>query len=187
MQLDDVDRALLRALLADASRSLRALGEDAGVSAPTVASRLERLEELGVIGPVRREVDLARLGSLVLVIAPPGDRDALAEHPRVFQVHRSQQNEAVALALLEEEGALASLHEAFPRAETHVLVERLHASTPPFTGEEISTRCDQCGKAIEGPKGIEVSLGGRRYVVCCPMCKQAIEERYERHEEGSTR
>lgn len=181
MELDDVDRRLIRAVLEDASRSLRALGEAVGVSAPTVASRLERLETLGLLGPTRRQADLARLGTLVLVLAPPEDRQALVEHDRVFEVHKSQQNRAVALALLERLEQLSELHDAFPRAETHILVERVHASTPPFTGREVQARCDECGKAIEGDEGIEVPLGDDRYLVCCPTCEQAITERYERH------
>lgn len=185
MDLDATDRRLIRAVLEDADRSLRELADEAGVSPPTIASRLKRLEQLGLVGPVRRDADLTRLGTLVLVLAPPADREDLATDDRVFRVYRSQQNRCVALALLEEAADLSELHERFPQAETHVLTEQLHASAPPFTGREVAQACDQCGKAIEGEEGIELVLGGDRYVVCCPMCKQAITERFERHEAGS--
>jgi DNA-binding Lrp family transcriptional regulator len=47
--LDDTDRRLLELLREDARRSSRKLARMLGVSAPTVASRLRRLEQMGVI------------------------------------------------------------------------------------------------------------------------------------------
>lgn len=185
MKLDRTDRALIRAVLEDASRSLRALAEEAGVTAPTVSARLARLEDLGVLGPVRREVDLARLGRLVLVLAGPEDQEDLAGHEHVFRIHRTQQNRLVAMALLEHDDDLADLHERFPRAETLVLTEQLEARAPGFTGTRIRQACSQCGKEVDGDEGIQLKLGGRSYVACCPMCEQALRERYERHAGGT--
>ena len=47
--LDDLDRRLLSLLREDSRRSSRKLAKMLGVSAPTVASRLRRLEQMGVI------------------------------------------------------------------------------------------------------------------------------------------
>ncbi len=179
-----MDRAILATVLEDASKPLREIADAAGVSAPTVSSRLERLEELGIVGPARKDVDLSRLGTLVLILAPPEDRETLAQHEDVFQVHKTQSNEAVGLALLDE-GRVESLHAAFPRARTLVLTERTHASLPRLPSDEARSTCAQCGKPITGDEGIEVILGGSRYLACCPMCKKELEERYERHEEDS--
>lgn len=181
MELDETDRRLIALVLEDADRSLRALAGHVEVSAPTVANRLDRLEELGLLGPVRREADLARLGSLVWILAPADQAQALADHETVFEVHRTAQNRVAALALLEHTGELRGLQAAFPTAETHVLTERLHASTPPFEGHEVQASCDECGKAIEGEPGIELTLGDRRYLACCPTCEARLRERYERH------
>lgn len=186
MELDEVDRRLIQAVLKDADRSLRALGEAVGVTAPTVANRLERLEALDLIGPVRREATLARLGTLILIEAPPKDREALGKHEHVFQVYRTQQNRTIALALLPGSDEVHKLHDAFPHATTTLLAEQTHASVPRFRADEVKTACDQCGKPIEGDEGIELTLGETRYVVCCPTCKEAIETRYQRHSEDAT-
>lgn len=176
MDLDEVDRRLLAALLEDASRSLRDLAEIVGVSAPTVSSRIDRLEERGLIGPSRREVDLSRLGELVLVTAASEDLEELAGHPRVFRVYRTPAGRSVALALLEDEESLDALQDRFPTAEIERLAEQVHASTPPFTGPSVRMACAACGRPIEGDQGREVQMGGRRVVACCPTCEQVLAE-----------
>lgn len=65
--LDDTDRALLRALAADASQSAGALGRRLGLSQPATWRRIRRLDEAGVIAQRRLRLDAARLGYGVTV------------------------------------------------------------------------------------------------------------------------
>lgn len=67
VQVDDLDRALLRALAADARRSQRALAREVGMSPPAVADRLARLERTGVIRGYRADIDWSALGFPVVV------------------------------------------------------------------------------------------------------------------------
>lgn len=60
--LDAIDQALISALMQDSRRSLKALGQISGLSAPSVAERLRRLEERGVISAYTLEVDTKFLG-----------------------------------------------------------------------------------------------------------------------------
>ncbi len=60
--LDAIDQALISALMQDSRRSLKALGQISGLSAPSVAERLRRLEERGVISAYTLEVDPKFLG-----------------------------------------------------------------------------------------------------------------------------
>ena len=46
---DEIDQLLLNALMEDSRRSLKALAQISGLSSPSVAERLRRLEERGVI------------------------------------------------------------------------------------------------------------------------------------------
>lgn len=65
--LDDLDRAILRALVADASQSAGALGRALGLSQPACWRRIRRLEEAGVIAGRRLDLDQAALGFGVTV------------------------------------------------------------------------------------------------------------------------
>ena len=60
--LDDVDARLLEALVADARTSVAALAREVGLSAPSVAERIRRLEAAGVIQGYTVRVDPRALG-----------------------------------------------------------------------------------------------------------------------------
>jgi Lrp/AsnC family leucine-responsive transcriptional regulator len=71
--LDQTDRALIGELQKDARLSLAELGRRVGLSAPSVADRMRRLEDAGVILGYRAEVDPRALGyelSAVLRVRP---------------------------------------------------------------------------------------------------------------------
>jgi Lrp/AsnC family leucine-responsive transcriptional regulator len=71
--LDQTDRALIGELQKDARLSLAELGRRVGLSAPSVADRMRRLEDSGVILGYRAEVDPRVLGyelSAVLRVRP---------------------------------------------------------------------------------------------------------------------
>ena len=65
--LDDIDRALLRALVEDATQSASALGRRFGLSQPATWRRIRRLEESGVIAGRRLRLDAEALGFGVTV------------------------------------------------------------------------------------------------------------------------
>lgn len=78
IQLDDIDRRLLRAVQRDNRKTLRTLADEIGISAPTCLRRLRRLESAGVIRAHMAIVDPTRLGFGVLayvevvLVAPSG-------------------------------------------------------------------------------------------------------------------
>ena len=67
IDLDDLDRALLRALVQEGGLSAGELGRRLGVSQPAAWRRVRRLEEAGVLAGRRIEVDRAALGFGVTV------------------------------------------------------------------------------------------------------------------------
>ncbi|RKF16053.1 Lrp/AsnC family transcriptional regulator [Roseovarius spongiae] len=66
-ELDDTDRRILRALVADATQSASALGRRLGLSQPAVWRRIRRLRSEGVIAGQRLDLDRERLGFGVTV------------------------------------------------------------------------------------------------------------------------
>jgi DNA-binding Lrp family transcriptional regulator len=60
--LDDVDRALVRALLRDGRTPNVALAREAGIAESTCVARVRSLRERGIVTGVTADVDLVRLG-----------------------------------------------------------------------------------------------------------------------------
>lgn len=65
--LDDTDRAILRALVADAGQSAGALGRTLGLSQPAAWRRIRRLEDAGILKGRRLVLDAGALGFGVTV------------------------------------------------------------------------------------------------------------------------
>lgn len=67
IQLDDMDRRILRALVEDASQTAGALGRILGLSQSATWRRIKRLTDAGVIAGRRLELDKEQLGFGVTV------------------------------------------------------------------------------------------------------------------------
>jgi DNA-binding Lrp family transcriptional regulator len=67
IDLDDIDRAMIRAVAADAPISAGALGRQLGLSQPAAWRRLKRLKEAGIFRGQRLDLDAQALGFTVTV------------------------------------------------------------------------------------------------------------------------
>jgi Lrp/AsnC family transcriptional regulator, leucine-responsive regulatory protein len=67
VDLDDMDRAILRALIADGGLNAKEVGAAIGLSQPAAWRRIRRLEEAGVILGRQLVLDRAALGFSVVV------------------------------------------------------------------------------------------------------------------------
>jgi len=67
IDLDDIDRDIIRALARDAGQSTGALGRHLGLSQPATWRRIRKLETSGVLRGKRLRLDAARLGFGVTV------------------------------------------------------------------------------------------------------------------------
>lgn len=67
IDLDDTDRAILRALVADGGLNAKEVGVLVGLSQPAAWRRVRRLEEAGVIRGRRIRLDRGKLGFTVVV------------------------------------------------------------------------------------------------------------------------
>lgn len=95
LSIDELDVELLRLLDSDARQGVAALATTLGISRNTVASRLKRLEEGGLIAGYRLQVDLAQAGLVVQAFlaleTEQGSLTTIAEAvthiPQVLEVH----------------------------------------------------------------------------------------------------
>ena len=96
IELDDVNRQLLRELQGDPRITMSALARRVGMSAPAVTERVQRLERSGVIAGYRVDIDPAALGRPVAAYARirpvPGQLPKIAalakRMPEVTECHR---------------------------------------------------------------------------------------------------
>jgi Lrp/AsnC family leucine-responsive transcriptional regulator len=93
--LDDTDWRILRELQDDGRVTFAELGRRVALSPPSVADRVRRLEEIGVISGYRAQVDLDRLGLPIVAFIrlkyPTSNyrplHKALADRPEVLECH----------------------------------------------------------------------------------------------------
>ena len=67
MEVDDIDRQIIRALVRDASQSASALGRRFGLSQPATWRRIKRLEDAGILKGRRLNLNAEALGFGVTV------------------------------------------------------------------------------------------------------------------------
>ena len=67
IDLDEIDRQLLRALVRDATQNARALGDQFGLSQPASWRRIKRLYDARAISGRRVDLDMEKLGFGVTV------------------------------------------------------------------------------------------------------------------------
>src|ERR1700738_4635476 len=85
--LDDIDRILVRALVADGRATLSELAASAGLSVSAVQSRARRLESRGVVAGYAARVDPEAVGHLLsaFVAIPPLDPSQPDDAPARLQ------------------------------------------------------------------------------------------------------
>lgn len=99
VRIDDIDRKILAALQADASRSLDEIAREVGSSKTPVWNRIRKLREAGVIGQQTVVLDAEALGFeacfFVLIRTSEHEADwqvrflkALQDRPEVQEAHR---------------------------------------------------------------------------------------------------
>lgn len=98
MQLDPIDRKLLRTVQQDSRKSIQELGEAVGLSPSACHRRLRGLEERGLIRGYHAELDAERLGFTMLFFIEVGLSSqsepsleafeaAVADIPEVLECH----------------------------------------------------------------------------------------------------
>lgn len=96
MEIDDTDRQVIDALLADGRASARDLSKATGISLPVVEQRLDGLERRGVVGDREPVLDYDALGfdvtAILHVTAIDGDCertiDRLTGDPQLISVYK---------------------------------------------------------------------------------------------------
>jgi Lrp/AsnC family transcriptional regulator, leucine-responsive regulatory protein len=194
MHLDRIDARILRALQENARLSFRQLARRVGVSVPTVSTRVNSLERLGIVAGYHAAIDPEKLHQtrLFLILrcrSPTADTvgRTLAKLPEVRWTIRTGSSRLIAEAVLRSAKSvqpflrkLQSI-EGVVSFEHYVAGKRFKESPRAILSGPLSTTvaCFECGQAIDG-EPIKLRLEGRTHYVCCPSCEQLYRERYAR-------
>ncbi len=84
MELDDIDRRIIKEYLVDARRSSREIAKKVGVAVGTVLSRVKRLEDAKVIKGYSAVIDYSRLGYDITVVT-----EIVVSKGRLLEIERS--------------------------------------------------------------------------------------------------
>ncbi|MCS7140289.1 MAG: Lrp/AsnC family transcriptional regulator [Candidatus Nezhaarchaeota archaeon] len=137
MHLDDVDKAILKELINDARLSFREIARRVGVSTATVASKVRRMEEEGIIKGYTTIVDLEKLGydvtAIIEVVVSRGKiaevEEEIAKNPHVQAVYDvTGQSDAIIIARFKSRAELSKFvkkllsMEYVERTITHVVL-----------------------------------------------------------------
>ena len=79
LDLDDIDRGILALLQDNCRTSLARIGEQVGLSAPSVVERVKKLEDSGVIQGYHADLDAKRLGIDITAFI-----GVTVDHPRLL-------------------------------------------------------------------------------------------------------
>ncbi len=123
--LDSLDWSILRELQADARLSYNELARRVGLSSPTVAERVHRMEDAGVITGYRAEIDPARVGlpvmALIQLRCEPGrcllQTTSPATFPEVIEVLKVSGAHCTVLKIVA--ASTAHLEDVFRRLGEH--------------------------------------------------------------------
>lgn len=194
VELDDTDTEILQLLLEDGRRSYTDIGEHVGLSSPSVSSRVERLEELGVIEGftvnVDRSILIAGDAVLIEIETRPGETDgvveSLTEVDSVESILQSVDTRVTVYAYMNDRELDRLFSEVLDARRLEGYEVRKITNSiwnPKVDGSDLAIECVECGRAIHDD-GVTVEMDEKRYYLCCTSCESLFRERYQELEDG---
>lgn len=194
MNLDDVDRKILRELQKDGRASFRDISARISVSTPTVSSRVQAMVDVGLIKGYETMLDADMLGQISVVLmveAKPVDLETVVDRLRDDEIVRqiyllsdsrvfcllSFYNQVKYQRFLEN---LAQVPEITRMDNSMVMKVPKEAPRAALTDEAgLLIRCYYCGHMMRD-EGVKIKLDGKYHYLCCPVCEKEYREKYER-------
>jgi Lrp/AsnC family transcriptional regulator, leucine-responsive regulatory protein len=193
MNLDATDIRILKVLQSNGRLSFRQIAEKVKVSVPTVSSKINSIESMGVIKGYQAELDSEKLGGISVVLdikTRPADirkvseRFASDEHVRKAYV-LSNSRLLIVVTFTQQHLInefvmnLSDIPEIVEYELTNiitVLKEQQRAVINPEVNVVLT--CAYCNKEIRDD-AFKVKEGDKEYYVCCPVCQKNLEQKID--------
>lgn len=194
LNLDDVDRKILRELQKDGRASFRDISAKIDVSTPTVSSRVQALVDVGLIKGYSTLLDADLLGqiSVALILeSKPIDLEKVVGRVKdeeiVRQIYMLSDSRILCLLSFYNQIKYQQFLESLALVPEIVrmdnsMVMRVPKEEPraALTDEAgLMIRCYYCGHMMKD-EGVKIKLDGKYHYLCCPVCEKAYREKYEK-------
>ena len=194
LNLDDVDRKILRELQKDGRASFRDISARINVSTPTVSSRVQAMVDVGLIKGYSTLLDADMLGqiSVALILeSKPIDLERVVAKVKdeeiVRQIYMLSDSRILCVLSFYNQIKYQRFLESLAQVPEIVrmdnsMVMRVPKEDPraALTDEAgLMIRCYYCGHMMKD-EGVKIKLDGRYHYLCCPVCEKAYREKYER-------
>ncbi|WP_455286175.1 AsnC family transcriptional regulator [[Eubacterium] cellulosolvens] len=194
-RIDDTDFHILSALAEDGRRSLRNIARTAGVSTPTVESRLRKMFDMGLIKKISPIIDVSKITNGLFAVATakvePGKieetLEALAKVPEIRNVYGMTGEHNVLFTVFtgdldELQTLMSSTISSIPNLSSlaYNVVARVVKDEPNVAirpGQFVRLSCDTCGQEIKG-EPVTLLVGDRNRYFCCKPCLTLYKEKY---------
>ena len=194
LNLDDVDRKILRELQSDGRASFRDISSRIGVSTPTVSARVLAMTDMGLIRGYTTLLDADMLGqiSVVLMIeARPSELETVVEKigdddivRQMFVLSDSRvmcllsfYNQVKYQQFLESLARIPEIIKVTPSLVTKSKKEVQRAALTDEAG--LMIRCYYCGHLMKD-EGVKIKMDGKYHYLCCSVCAKLYKEKYEK-------
>ena len=194
LNLDDVDRKILRELQNDGRASFRDVSARISVSTPTVSSRVQAMVEMGLIRGYSTMLDADMLGQVSVVLlleSKPADLDKVVEKIRdqelVRQIYVLSDSRVMCILSFYNQfkyqrflESLASVPEITRMDNSMVMRVPKESPRAALTDEAgLLIKCYYCGHMMKD-EGVKIKLDGKYHYLCCSVCERLYREKYEK-------
>jgi len=194
LNLDDVDRKILRELQQDGRASFRDISARISISTPTVSARVQAMVDVGLIKGYSVMLDSELLGQIsvaLMIESRPADLEKIVEKIKddeiVRQIYVLSDSRILCLLSFYNQmkyqrflEALAQVPEIMKMDNSMVLRTSKESPRAALTDEAgLLIRCYYCGHVIKD-EGVKIKLDGKYHYLCCSVCEKMYREKYDK-------
>ena len=194
MELDETEIKILRELQKDASISNRRLAKKVEVSTPTISSKIEKLEDMGIIQGYKLHFDYDKLGltkyMLIVDTAPDKLEKVSEEISDIDLTYSIEELDGISLKVeifsrdvkhfdsyLGDLRKIGGINKIDVRRVSDFIDER--QGIPIFENADLNIDCYYCDKPIKGDP-VKLKMDDKDHYLCCSSCADLYQEKYQK-------
>ena len=191
-ELDELDVKILTLLQEDGRQSFREIAKNTHTSVPTIASRVERMQQLGIIKRFTVDIDQEKIEghqtAVLIIDVKPSESQAIVSRlsglDEVVEIFVSSDSDfgIIAKVMGSADDVIRiqnSLTEpGINKARAILIRDVITKDATNMASSLIKMSCSYCSKEMaEGT--VKSKIDDRTYYFCCNTCKSAFMDKYQ--------